>query len=289
MTEQIVRSSVESMDALIGKSFPVHNLGFVRVVDYMGSDEAIVQMARTSYGKGTKAKNEDRGLIRYLMKHRHTSPFEGAVLKLHLKMPIFVARQWVRHRTASLNEYSARYSEVKDEFFIPTLGDVQGQSKSNKQGSEGQLDRDTQSDFINMCEATAMASYANYKGHIEDGVARELARINLPLTSYTEMYWQMNLHNLLHFCKLRSDPHAQKEIRAYSDVILHEVVKQWTPLTYEAFIDYVMEAETFSKQEMEVIRGLFQAQNKTTQGLLINSGNHSSQREVNEFSRKLGI
>lgn len=275
------------MNELINKEWKLHSHGLVRVVDMMGSDAAIVQMARTSYGEGTKTVNEDKGLIRYLMRHRHTSPFEGCVLKLHLKMPIFIARQWVRHRTASMNEYSARYSEMRDEFYVPETGYVQLQSKTNKQGSEGQLDTDTVDQFVFSTQEEATESYNVYKSFLDNGVAREMARINLPLTVYTEMYWQMNLHNLLHFCSLRSDPHAQREIRDYSDIILHEVIKQWCPLTYEAFMDYVMNADTFSAQEMTILkRKLNPNDDKTIYEM--DEFNSLSKREQDEFLKKIG-
>lgn len=272
---------------LIDQEWTVHKEGFIRVVDIMGDDEAVVQMARTSYGKGTKTVNEDRGLIRYLMRHAHTSPFEGAVIKLHIKMPIFVARQWIRHRTASLNEYSARYSEVKDSFFIPQMGEVMGQSKTNKQGSQGALSNEDQQDFIDETELTAKEAYTEYQHQLEKGVSREMARINLPLSCYTEMYWQMNLHNLLHFCKLRSHPHAQKEIRAYSDIILHEIIKEWVPHTYEAFIDYVMEAAHFSNKEMDLVRKMFDQLSADDKLALLHPSNFGSGRELEEFQRKL--
>jgi len=276
------------MNELINKEWKLHTHGLVRVVDLMGGDDAVVQMARCSYGEGTKTVNEDRGLIRYLMRHRHTSPFEGCVVKLHLKMPIFIARQWVRHRTASMNEYSARYSEMRDEFYVPQTDYVQIQSKANKQGSEeAGLDFKTQLDFANYTEYSAQEKYTGYKDSLDQGIAREMARINLPLTVYTEMYWQMNLHNLLHFCSLRSDPHAQREIRDYSDIILHEVIKQWCPLTYEAFMDYVMNADTFSAQEMTILkRKLNPNDDKTIYEM--DEYNGLSKREQDEFLKKIG-
>lgn len=275
------------MNELINKEWKLHTHGLVRVVDLMGGDDAVVQMARCSYGEGTKTVNEDRGLIRYLMRHRHTSPFEGCVVKLHLKMPIFIARQWVRHRTASMNEYSARYSEMRDEFYVPQTDYVQLQSKTNKQGSDGQLDTHTVDQFVFAAQEEATEAYNVYKSFLDDGVAREMARINLPLTVYTEMYWQMNLHNLLHFCSLRSDPHAQREIRDYSDIILHEVIKQWCPLTYEAFMDYVMNADTFSAQEMTILkRKLDPNDDKTIYEM--SEFTTLSKREQDEFLKKIG-
>lgn len=273
------------------KEFALHTHGLVKVVDFMGSDEAVVQMARVSYGQGTKTPSEDRGLIRYLMRHRHTSPFEGCVIKLHLKMPLFVARQWVRHRTASMNEVSARYSEMKEEFYVPDRSEVLAQSKTNKQGSAGELDDLIVKDFIEATQRTGTEEYGSYQTALGEGVAREMARINLPLTLYTEFYWQMNLHNLLHFCSLRSDSHAQKQIRDYSDIILHEIIKEWCPHTYEAFIDYVMEADTFSKQEMKLMKAIIG--NATTDPYrrqLIECAplyKELSKREQDEFIKKL--
>lgn len=273
------------------KEFALHTHGLVKVVDFMGSDEAVVQMARVSYGQGTKTPTEDRGLIRYLMRHRHTSPFEGCVIKLHLKMPLFIARQWVRHRTASMNEVSARYSEMKDEFYLPTPEEVLGQSKTNKQGSAGELEDRIKTGFILSTKEVSKTNYAQYQEGLDEGVSREMARINLPLTLYTEFYWQMNLHNLLHFCSLRSDSHAQKQIRDYSDIILHEIIKEWCPHTYEAFIDYVMEADTFSKQEMKLMKAIIG--NATTDPYrrqLIECAplyKELSKREQDEFIKKL--
>lgn len=251
----IVRASSIELDNILGDIVPVHNLGHVRVIDYLGNDNAICQMARVSYGAGTKTVNEDRGLIRYLMEHAHTSPFEGCVLKLHLKMPIFVARQWVRHRTASMNEYSLRYSEMRDEFYVPELSEIQLQSAANKQGSMEGLSEVVQDEFRLMVEQSNRECMDDYKESIEQGIAREMARITLPLTSYTEFYWQTNLHNLLHFLRLRCDSHAQKQIRDYADPILN-IVKLWTPITAEAFNDFVMEGTRMSRMEMDLIHDL---------------------------------
>lgn len=272
---------------MLNKIFKVHNHGHVRVVDYMGSDEAVVQMARVSYGDGTKTVNEDRGLIRYLMRHRHTSPFEGCVLKLHLKMPIFIARQWVRHRTASMNEYSARYSEMRDEFFIPENYQVQAQSKTNKQGSEGEIAPDESATFISSVKNRSRECYETYQYGLESNIAREMSRIVLPLNTYTEFYWQMNLHNLLHFCSLRSDPHAQKEIRDYSDIILHGIIKEWVPHTYEAFMDYVMNAESFSHMEMQLLRTLLGSNNVSES--FMTEHFKLSKREATDFVNKLNL
>lgn len=292
MTNQqnINRASSSELDTILGKTFPVQNLGHVRVIDYMGNDNAIVQMARVSYGEGTKTLNEDRGLIRYLMEHKHTSPFEGCVLKLHLKMPIFVARQWVRHRTAAMNEYSARYSEMRDEFYHPELSEIQLQSTSNKQGSEAGLDAENQQWFQSITKASSQLAMEDYKEALDKGVAREMARINMPLSAYTEFYWEMNLHNLLHFLRLRCDSHAQKQIRDYADVILNEVVKLWVPHTYEAFVDFVMEAVTLSRMELQFLKSLLDNNFGEDRAFLLSDlkKNNLSQRQAIAFSKKLG-
>lgn len=271
---------------LLETTFKVHNLGHVRLVDVMGSDASICQMARVSYGAGTKTVNEDRGLIRYLMRHKHTSPFEGCIVKLHLKMPLFVARQWVRHRTAAMNEVSARYSEMPDEFYVPELDEIQLQSKANKQGSEVGLSEDIQEIFQTSVKAINADGYGNYKGFLEDGVAREMARVVMPQTMYTEFYWVMNLHNLLHFLRLRCDSHAQKQIRDYADVILHQVVSVLFPETYKAFLDYSLNAVTFSAQEMKVLKiFMVSDQEYKLDAALKEQG--VSDREIAEFKKKL--
>lgn len=254
MTNQTKRLCVPAMETIMDKTYPVLDHGIVRVVDYMGGDEAIVQMARVSYGNGTKSVNEDRGLIRYLIRHRHTSPLEGCELKLHLKMPIFVARQWVRHRTASMNEVSARYSEMKDEFFVPQPQDVHIQSSTNKQGSElGGIEIGAQESFAGYVKSFSRDSFELYLDALDKNISREMSRIVLPLNLYTEFYWKIDLHNLLHFCSLRSDPHAQKEIRVYSDIILHQIIKAWTPHVYEAALDYILGGAKLSRMELEIV------------------------------------
>ena len=277
------------MEAIIGKVFPVLDHGFVRVIDYLGNSGSICQMARVSYGKGTKSVNEDRGLIRYLVRHKHTSPLEGNEIKLHLKMPIFVMRQWIRHRMANVNEYSMRYSEPKDEFFVPAADTIQLQSKDNKQGRNGEVDNITRHKFQQLTVGTAESAMTAYETYNEAGVAREMNRINLPLTTYTECYWKIDLHNLLHFLKLRCDPHAQYEIRVYADIILHEIVKLWVPEVYEAFIDYIKDATTFSKQEMQVLMSyiLPSCSKEMFEDKLKAKG--VSQREINEFIKKAGL
>jgi len=255
VSTMIGRASSPELDAILGKQFPVLDQGFVRVIDYMGNDAAIVQMARTSYGEGTETPSSDRGLIRYLMRHWHTSPFEGCELKLHVKLPIFVARQWIRHRTASLNEYSGRYSVMRDEFFLPKLDRLGKQSTTNKQGTgEGYSDDHATSVQADMSETMGFAFDIYNELIAEDtDLSRELARIVLPLSTYTEMYWKIDLHNLFHFLRLRADGHAQKEIRDYAAVI-EDIVTRWVPHAFEAYVDYRRDAVTFSRMEIAALR-----------------------------------
>lgn len=227
--------------------------GFVRLVDYMGDDAAIVQAARVSYGNGTKTVHEDRGLIRYLLRHKHTTPFEMVEFKFHIKLPIFIARQWIRHRTANVNEYSGRYSEMTDEFYLPEKEQLRTQSTVNKQGrSDEAIENDMALSMIGKMEATQTNLYSEYKDMLDNGLARELARINLPLSNYTEWYWKIDLHNLFHFLKLRIDPHAQYEIRVFGEAMA-EIVKQIVPVAWEAFEDYSLHAKNFSKNELKVL------------------------------------
>lgn len=238
---------------ILEKEFKCLDYGFVRLVDYMGDDAAIVQAARTSYGQGTKSTSEDRALIRYLMRQKHTSPFEMVEFKFHIKLPIFVARQWIRHRTANVNEYSGRYSEMRDEFYVPQVNVVREQSEDNKQGRADELlSSEFANEIIQSIVASQTESYAEYKNYITQGIAREIARINLPLSIYTEWYWKIDLHNLFHFLKLRLDRHAQYEIRVYADV-LAEIVKECVPLAYEAFEDYLLNAVQFSASEQKAL------------------------------------
>ena len=244
---------------------PVLDRGFVRVVDYMGDDAAVVQGARVSFGRGTRQVSGDRGLIRYLMRHRHSTPFELADLKLHVRAPIFVTRQWFRHRTASINEYSARYSVLEREFYVPAADAVAAQSASNRQGRGEPMDEDEAARVIQILRDDASRAYDNYLWMLnqsEDGepadpsrqgVARELARINLPIGIYTQFYWKTDLWNLLRFLSLRADPHAQYEIRAYADAIL-DVVRAWVPIVHEAFLDYMLNATTLSGQATALLR-----------------------------------
>ncbi|MFN3818060.1 FAD-dependent thymidylate synthase [Blastomonas sp.] len=243
------RPNCPALDAILGQEFPILNHGFIRVVDYMGGDDAVVQAARVSYGAGTKTVRDDRALIRYLLSHSHTTPFEMAEIKLHVKMPIFVARQWIRHRTASVNEYSARYSILDKEFYSPSAEAIAAQSDSNRQGRGKPLELREQNDVNETITAISNASYDAYVALLNEndqgeqlnpdrlGLARELARSVLPVGFYTQWYWKTDLHNLLRFLELRTDPHAQWEIRQYALKIL-DIVKVWAPLTYEAFIDF---------------------------------------------------
>lgn len=249
-------------DILEGKNLEIKVLdhGFVKMVDCMPrlsdngtGDYAIVQAARVSYGDGTKTVNEDRGLIRYLMRHSHTSPFEQVEVKFHIKLPLFVLGQIVRHRTANLNVYSGRYSVMSDDFYLPDADRIVKQSTTNKQGSGESFDEETQ-DMIRMSMKTVQdAANDAYRGYIEDGVAREIARIELPQSNYTEMYWKMDLHNLFHFLKLRLDSHAQYEIRVFAEAI-YDLIKPLFPLACEAFEDYKLNAMNMSSQELELCR-----------------------------------
>ena len=276
--------TVPAADAILDKEFKVLDHGFVRLIDYMGSDESIVQAARVSYGKGTKKVSEDRGLIRYLMRHKHTTPFEMVEFKFHIKLPIFVARQWIRHRTANVNEYSGRYSVMKEEFYLPEPEDIAYQSKSNRQGRDDTaLPDEVKNEFRSHAESTQKELYEHYLKFIDQGVARELSRINLPLSLYTEWYWKIDLHNLFHFLRLRMDAHAQQEIRAFADVMA-EMVRKVCPVAYEAFEDYSLYASYFSGPELAILAPyLQQAQldldQLTEKGL--------SKREAREFLDKL--
>ncbi len=229
-------------------AIPCLDHGFIRLVDSMGGDDAIVQAARVSYGKGTRKVSQDRGLIRYLLRHRHTTPFEMVEFKFHCKMPIFVARQWVRHRTANINEYSLRYSEARDEFYIPDEKHILFQSKLNKQGRSGEVSADLKKKVQDYFREISDRSYAVYSELNEAGIARELARAVLPVNIYTEWYWKNDLHNILHFLSLRMDPHAQYEIRIYAEAMA-KIVKQIAPFAYEAFQDYVVGGMRFSSIE----------------------------------------
>lgn len=266
------RSSVNALEEILYNEIKVLDHGFIRVVDYMGDDFSVVQAARVSYGRGTKQLSQDRGLIRYLMRHRHTTPFEMCDIKFHIKLPIFVARQWIRHRTASINEYSARYSILAKEFYLPRNEDITPQSKTNKQGrSEEVISEQWSMRVLEILKSDAERCYQHYEemlnedseGHIVNsenvGIARELARINLPLNYYTEWYWKVNLHNLLHFLSLRGSKHAQYEIRAYAKKMI-DIVKLWVPYSFEAFEDYVLHSALISKGGLAVVRKMIKGE-----------------------------
>jgi thymidylate synthase (FAD) len=240
-------------EKILDQEFPVLDKGFVRLVDYLGSDERVVQSARVSYGEGTKSYREDAGLIDYLLRNRHTSPFEQVVLTFHIKMPVFVARQWLRHRTARLNEISGRYSVMKDDFYVPAPGDVALQSGDNKQGRGDALPPERAEAFRAAFEAGQRGAYREYVKLIDSGLARELARINLPLSLYTEMYWQIDLHNLFHFLELRLGPHAQKEIRLYARALL-DIGRKVAPRCCESFERHILGGVSFSKDEFDEIK-----------------------------------
>lgn len=271
-------------DALLDKEFKVLDHGFVRLIDYMGSDDAIVQAARVSYGEGTKKVSEDRGLIRYLMRHSHTTPFEMVEFKFHIKLPIFVARQWIRHRSANVNEYSGRYSVMREEFYVPKPEDIRFQSTVNKQGrSAKEVPDGKKQELIDYLISSQKETYGKYSQFVDDKIARELARINLPLSLYTEWYWKIDLHNLFHFLRLRMDPHAQKEIQDYG-FVMADIVKTVSPMAYEAFMDYKVKATYFAGSEMKILKKYlepFQPEKEdlVKQGL--------SKREASELIEKL--
>lgn len=268
---------VAEAEAILDKEFPVLDKGFVRLVDYMGGDARIVQAARVSYGAGTKTVREDAGLIDYLLRNQHTSPFEQVVLTFHIKLPIFVARQWVRHRTARLNEISGRYSVMQNEFYLPAEQDVAVQSADNKQGRSAEpVSKEFADGTRTMLAKGQEDAYAAYTRLVESGLARELARINLPLSLYTEIYWQCDLHNLMHFLKLRLDGHAQKEIRDYAAVIL-EICRTVAPLTIESFENNVRQGVSFSGEELAALRDV-----------VAGKPNPLSGRKLERFAAKLG-
>lgn len=289
------RATVPALEEMLYEPLEVLDHGFVRLIDYMGDDTAIVQSARVSYGQGTKHISQDRGLIRYLMRHWHTTPFEMCELKLHVKLPIFVARQWIRHRTANVNEYSARYSILDREFYIPAPEHLAAQSKVNNQGRGELLTGQEAHEVLEILKHDSQRSYDSYIKmlNIDDqsyetvdesrqGLARELARMNLPTNFYTQWYWKIDLNNLLHFLMLRADPHAQYEIRVYAEAIL-KIVEKWVPYTYEAFMDYRVNAVNLSHQMKNAIKRMLQGEKLTqeTSGL--------TAREWQEMIQKMEI
>jgi thymidylate synthase (FAD) len=261
------RATVPALEEIVYEPLPVLDHGFVRVIDYMGDDAAVVQAARVSYGRGTKRVSEDQGLINYLMRHHHTTPFEMCEIKYHVKLPIFVARQWIRHRTANVNEYSARYSILDKEFYLPAEKDLAAQTTANAQGRGVILDAAAAKRVLGLLREDAERAFYAYALLLNDGtdgapmdptrpgLARELARMKLSLDFYTQWYWKIDLYNLMHFLSLRADPHAQYEIRAYAEVML-DILKRWTPMTYAAFNEYRMNAATISAKGLTVVRRL---------------------------------
>lgn len=261
------RATVPALEEVLYKPFPVLDHGFIRVIDYMGDDSAVVQAARVSYGKGTKKISEDQGLINYLMRHRHSTPFEMCEIKFHVKLPMFVARQWIRHRTANVNEYSARYSILDKEFYIPAPENLAAQSTNNRQGRAEVLTGDYAQKVLQLLKDDATRAYDHYEYMLNldnqdpdrSGLARELARMNLPVNFYTQWYWKTDLHNLMHFLSLRADSHAQYEIRVYAEAML-DILKLWLPLTYQAFMDYRMGGTHLSEKAMQVIKAKLKGQ-----------------------------
>lgn len=293
-SSQTIRPTSPELEKILYKPFEVLDHGFVRVVDYMGNDSSIVQAARVSYGQGTKKVNADKALINYLIAHRHTTPLEMCEIKFHIKLPIFVARQWIRHRTASVNEYSARYSIVEDEFYVPKAENLSAQSKINHQGRDEStvLNAAESKRVLQILKEDSLKSYEHYleminqdaSGNIVDdskeGLARELARMNLPLSCYTQWYWKIDLHNLLHFLNLRADSHAQYEIRVYAQVML-DMVKQWVPHCYEAFMKHQKDGENISGPALEIIKKMLKGEKVEQEG----SG--LSVREWGELMKKI--
>ena len=290
---QTLRPTVPALEAMLFEAHPVLDHGFVRVIDYMGDDAAIVQAARVSYGRGTRRVSEDSGLIRYLMRHRHSTPFEMCEIKYHVKLPIFVARQWIRHRTANVNEYSARYSILDREFYLPAEEHLAAQSVANRQGRGDVLTGDEAAHVLDMLREDATRCYDHYAEMLNEdaagqamdpsrqGLARELARMNLTLNTYTQWYWKIDLYNLFHFLSLRADPHAQYEIRVYAEAMLR-TVEAWVPLAYQAFRDYRLGAATLSAQMLAVVRRMLagEAVEQASSGL--------NRREWSELLAALG-
>ena len=263
-TKRVIAPELEKV---LFEAIPILDHGFIRVIDYMGDDTSIVQAARVSYGKGTKKVSTDSGLIKYLMRHWHSTPFEMCEIKYHIKLPIFIARQWIRHRTANVNEYSARYSILDKEFYLPSKENLAAQSKSNRQGRGDVLTGDQANEVLNLLKNDAERTYDNYETMLnqrydgstidenKSGLARELARMNLTLNTYTQWYWKTDLLNLMNFLRLRADSHAQYEIRAYADVML-DTLKKWVPITFEAFMDYRVGGTEVSSKGKKIIKDL---------------------------------
>ncbi|HJP21128.1 MAG TPA: FAD-dependent thymidylate synthase [Alphaproteobacteria bacterium] len=287
------RSTSPGLEEILYQVIPVLDHGFIRVVDYMGDDSAVVQAARVSYGRGTKAVRGDAGLINYLLRHRHTTPFEMAEIKYHVKLPIFVARQWIRHRTANVNEYSARYSILDNEFYLPAADDLAAQSTVNRQGRGETLTGDEAARVYELLRRDAEQSYTDYQEMLNEdangepldpgrqGLARELARMNLSLNFYTQWYWKTDLHNLMHFLSLRADEHAQFEIRIYAEAML-ETMKRWVPQTYDAFVNYRYGGAHLSSKGLEAVKRLIAGEDVSQ------AGSGMSKREWSELMEMLG-
>ena len=292
-TRPTMRATVPALEEILYRPIPVLDHGFIRVIDYMGDDSAVVQAARVSYGKGTRKVSEDRGLINYLLRHRHTTPFEMCEIKYHVKLPIFVARQWIRHRTANVNEYSARYSILDREFYLPAADQLATQSASNRQGRGELLEGAEAARVLDLLREDALRVYEHYEEMLNErsdatridpdrsGLARELARMNLTLGFYTQWYWKTDLHNLLHFLALRADPHAQFEIRVYAEAML-DTVQRWVPLVYDAFTEHVLGGVHLSASAWKVIRRMLDGEvvNEEQSGL--------GKREWRELMARLG-
>ena len=282
------RVIAQELEEILYEALPILDHGFIRVVDYMGNDTSIVQAARVSYGKGTKKVNTDSGLIKYLMRHWHSTPFEMCEIKYHVKLPIFIARQWIRHRTANVNEYSARYSILDKEFYLPSKENLAAQSKSNRQGRGDVLEGEQAKKVLDLLKTDAERTYNNYQEMLNErydgstidenkiGLARELARMNLTLNTYTQWYWKTDLLNLMNFLRLRADPHAQYEIRTYAEAML-DTLKKWVPITYEAFMDYRVGGTEVSSKGKLIIQKLIKGEKIS----LEDSG--LSKREWNEL------
>jgi len=288
------RVTSPELEKILYEALPVLDHGFVRVVDYMGDDTSIVQSARVSYGKGTKKVSTDSGLIKYLMRHRHSTPFEMCEIKYHVKLPIFVARQWIRHRTANVNEYSARYSILDKEFYLPTKENLAAQSRNNRQGRGDLINGKQADDVLKILKEDAEKTYNNYELILNErydgttinenkkGLARELARMNLTLNTYTQWYWKTDLLNLLNFLSLRADDHAQYEIRAYAEVMIG-TLKRWVPITYEAFMDYRVGGMELSSKGKSVISKMIKGESCDFENSKL------SKREWNELMQSFGF
>jgi len=291
---QTRRSTVPALEEILYTALPVLDRGFIRVVDYMGDDGAVVQAARVSYGRGTRKVSEDRGLINYLMRHRHSTPFEMCEIKFHVKLPIFVARQWIRHRTANVNEYSARYSILDREFYLPAPADLAAQSAANRQGRGEIVEGAEAAHVLDLLREDSLRQYAHYTEMLNEGedgeaadparrgLARELARMSLTLNFFTQWYWKIDLYNLMHFLSLRADPHAQYEIRAYAAEML-DVLRRWLPLCHEAFLQHRLHAVTLSAAALAAVKEMLAGKTVTQES----SG--LSKREWRELCAALGL